>query len=110
MVITVSLFAAFVVFVLVMLRNAETSSDDERIIAVHNSIVRASVSAFAFDGSFPDSLEYLTEHYNLVIDLERFAVHYDSVAGNLLPNIITVDRKTGKQFSSGGFIAHETSW
>jgi hypothetical protein len=91
-VVTIALFAAFAVFVIVMLGNAAATSEEEEIRAVRESIVRAVISCYAFEGFYPNSVDYLIENYNLVIDTERFLVHYNKIAGNLMPTIIVIAR------------------
>jgi hypothetical protein len=94
-VITIVVFAVFAGFVFAMLANADATSQEEEIRVVREAIVRAAVSCYAFEGFYPDSLDYLTEHYSLVIDRERFVVYYSKVADNLVPVIIVSVRGGG---------------
>ncbi|MCL1831528.1 MAG: hypothetical protein FWG45_01300 [Oscillospiraceae bacterium] len=86
--ITAVVFSAVTLFVIVMLNNAATTTDKEAIAALEESIVRATVSCYAFEGVYPDNLDYLIENYNLVIDEERFFVHYEKSMDNIMPIII----------------------
>ena len=91
-VITIAGFALLVMLVIVMLRGASKTSEEEGLQAAQDSIVRAIVSCYAYEGFYPDSIEYLTENYNLTIDKSRYLIHYDKAADNLMPNIIITAR------------------
>jgi hypothetical protein len=87
-VLTLAVFVAFAIFVVVMLGNAAAKSEEEEIRAVEDSIRRAVLSCYAFEGFYPNSIEYLVENYNLVIDDERFVIFYEQIADNLMPVIV----------------------
>jgi FlaG/FlaF family flagellin (archaellin) len=91
-VITVVCFAVFAVFLFTMLNNAVAVSGEEALRIARDSVVRAVVSCYAYEGFYPGSIEYLVEHYNLLIDTDRFSVFYDKLADNLMPNIIVTER------------------
>jgi hypothetical protein len=90
--VTAAVFVAFVVFLVVMLNNASALTGEEALQAVTDSVIRAAVSCFAYEGFYPDSLDYLTENYNLRIDFDRYFVYYSRIAENLMPNIIVTER------------------
>ena len=54
---------------------------------LEDAVRRSAVQCFALEGHFPDSLSYLEEKYGLIIDRNNFAVYYESMGGNLLPQI-----------------------
>lgn len=91
--ISFAVFAALIAFVLVMLANAEETSRAEALAAVEQSIIRAAVSCYAYEGFYPADIEYLEENYNLVINRDRYIVFYDRTGDNLMPNIIVAERR-----------------
>ena len=52
-----------------------------------DAVRRAAVQSYALEGRFPDNISHLQEHYGLIIDKSRFAVYYESMGDNLLPQI-----------------------
>src|SRR5215510_12668816 len=88
LVISIVTFGIIAVFVLVMLNNAMKTSGDEALKTARNSVIRAAVSCYAYEGRYPDSLEYLEENYSLIIDKKRYIVHYEKIADNLMPSVI----------------------
>ncbi|MCL2638848.1 MAG: hypothetical protein FWD48_10830 [Oscillospiraceae bacterium] len=87
LIITLVLFAAIAVFVLAVLSRAAASSEEEALRAVEENIIRAVVSCYAYEGIYPDGVEYLEEHYKLVINRSKYLVFYDKIGDNLMPNI-----------------------
>ena len=41
---------------------------------------------------YPSELEYLTEHYNLRIDEEKYIISYDCFSSNIMPEIYVFER------------------
>jgi len=51
------------------------------------SIRRAAVQCYALEGIYPVNIEYLVDHYGIRPDTDRFIIHYQFIADNLLPDI-----------------------
>jgi hypothetical protein len=57
---------------------------------LEDSVRRSAVQCYAIEGRFPPDLPYLEKNYNLTIDRSRYAVYYESMGANLLPQIRVV--------------------
>ena len=53
---------------------------------------RAAVACYATEGRYPESLEYLVEHYGVQIDSRNFIVSYMPIAENLMPDITVLEK------------------
>ena len=53
---------------------------------------RAAVACYATEGRYPPSLAYLTEHYGVQIDEDRYLVFYEVVAENWMPEITVLEK------------------
>jgi len=73
--------------VVVGLRQAEESSRAEGRRLLEEAILRVAIHSYAVEGYFPQSLEYIVEHYGIHVDSSRFVVHYQVFAQNLLPDV-----------------------
>ncbi len=60
---------------------------------LEDAILRGCAACYAAEGQYPQSLEYLEEHYGLQIDEEHFAVFYEPFGSNLMPNFTVLERK-----------------
>lgn len=79
----------FVLFGINDIRGKMTASGLE---TTEQNLRRAAAACYALEGQYPPSLEYLTENYGLNIDEERYAVHYEAFASNLMPDITVTAR------------------
>ena len=69
-------------------RDYRTASDRQ----LEEAVRRTAVACYGAEGAYPPSVAYMTEHYGLTYDQDRFIVHYDLFASNVMPEI-TVLRK-----------------
>lgn len=81
------LFLAVLFFFLFGVRAMESKSEEESLASLRNAIQRACVQCYAIEGRYPPSVEYLEEHYGIVIDRDRYHVFYDGWASNVMPDI-----------------------
>jgi hypothetical protein len=93
LIITVAGFVLLCAFVIFMLGNVAESSSEEALKAARDNIIRAAVSCYAIEGVYPESLQYLIDNYSLVVDLNRYNVHFERISDNLIPNIIVTHRR-----------------
>lgn len=54
---------------------------------IRQAILDACVQCYALEGSYPPSLEYLEEHYGLILDRERYFFYYEVFASNVMPTV-----------------------
>jgi len=61
------------------------------------SIRRAAVQCYALEGFYPVNIQYLMDHYGILPDhsidrpeRNKFVIHYQFVADNLLPDILVI--------------------
>lgn len=82
------LFFLFLVLVIwIGLENLSTSTQSEQLIATEQVVRRAAVQCYALEGSYPSDLTYLEQHYGLMLNHDRYVVHYQSLGSNLMPQI-----------------------
>lgn len=72
------------------LNQTEKSSRSEGLRILDESLRRAVAACYAVEGSYPDSIDYITEHYGVYIDTSRYSVYYDVFASNMLPEITVI--------------------
>jgi len=86
--------AVFTIAIMLMvvsgLRQTEASNRAESLRILEDSISRAVVVCYAIEGRYPESIEYIEEHYGVFIDRTRFVVHYNIFASNIFPEITVI--------------------
>ena len=91
-IIKIAVFAAILfIFVLITDRIGSLKWREESRI-VYDAVHRAALTCYAVEGAYPDSLDYLKEHYGLKYDEENYFVTYDAFASNMSPDIYVVER------------------
>jgi hypothetical protein len=65
-------------------------ADAQALRMTEESIRRAAVQCYALEGVYPVNIQYLMDHYGIRPDTDRFVVHYEFVADNLLPVILVL--------------------
>jgi hypothetical protein len=74
------------------LRQTEAASRAEGLRILEDSIRRAVVMSYAIEGRYPESLEYVEEHFGIHINRDVFHVHYEIFASNIMPDIMVMER------------------
>lgn len=86
----VCIIAVFLLAVSSMSKNAE----EEQKNSLDTALRRGITQCYAMEGRYPESLDYLKEHYNVAYDEDAFFVAYQPTAANL-PPVITILSKGG---------------
>ncbi len=81
-------FALVLVVTVVLLNQTDSRVQNQQLATLRNALRRASVTCYALEGRYPPTLEYLTEHYGVVVDADKFIVHYDAFGKNIMPDIM----------------------
>ncbi len=87
------LFGGVLAFALTGIRDAVGTADAEGLRIAEESIRRAVLVCYATEGVYPDSYEYLRDHYGLRVDEEKYIIHYEVFASNLMPDITVMERR-----------------
>jgi len=86
------IFAIVLFIVMTGLAEARTASDAEGLRIAEKSVLRAVISCYAAEGKFPPNFEYLVENYGIRINEEKFIVHYNIFAANIMPDVVVLLR------------------
>lgn len=65
---------------------------EERRIRTEEAIQRALNLCYAQEGFYPARLDYLIEHYGIIISSDAYYVYYKTIGSNIRPDV-TVFRK-----------------
>lgn len=98
---SILLFLAVLFFFLFGVRAMESKSEEESLASLRNAIQRACAQCYAIEGRYPPSVEYLEEHYGIVIDRDRYHVFYDGWASNVMPDITVLPAEPDSQEKEG---------
>ncbi len=79
--------AAVLLFFSTALNQLDGGRNEEDRRQLEAALRRGCVACYAVEGTYPESLTYLKEHYGVQVDEKRYTVFYDIFAQNLMPDI-----------------------
>ena len=62
--------------------------------SLENALMRSIAYCYTLEGSYPESLDYLKEHYRLTYNEDLFFVDYRVSGTNILPDVTIIERET----------------
>lgn len=71
---------------------SKTSLSEEKK-NLETAVLKDATQCYALEGSYPQSLSYLKEHYGLTYDSSRLFVSYHAYGSNMLPVINVIALK-----------------
>jgi hypothetical protein len=83
---------AIIAGVIFLMPSFRKSGGRIRSESIENSIKKYAVQCYAAEGSYPPDLEYLEEHYGLILDKENYFYYYDAFSSNFMPKISVYSR------------------
>ncbi len=86
-----ALCAVLLVF-LTAVGNLDRDRSGEGRRRLEESLRRACAACYSVEGVYPPDLQYLTSRYGIQIDEKRYAVYYDAIGMNLMPDITVLER------------------
>ncbi len=88
----VAIFAALIACFVLLVNSITTKGGSQELKVVRDAVKNAALTCYAVEGTYPDGLDYLQDHYNLSYNEERYIVYYEAFASNLMPYIKVVER------------------
>jgi len=87
-----AIFVALIAGFVLLINSLTSTSGEQETQLVYDAVKNATLTCYAVEGTYPESLDYLREHYKLAYNSERFVVEYDAFASNLMPTITVRER------------------
>lgn len=88
----VVIFCLVLMWFLIAVDSTENASRSQQLEAVRHSIEKGITLCYSIEGSYPESLEYLSENYGVHYDTERYIVHYNCFAANIRPTVMVAEK------------------
>jgi hypothetical protein len=64
-----------------------STADSSQIDSLRQAILRSAVHCYAMEGAYPESIDYLKEHYGISWDSSKYIVDYEITGSNLMPDV-----------------------
>ncbi len=89
---SIGLTAAILMILFFGLDQTEKEMEQNEPLRLEESLRRAAADCYSMEGFYPARLDYLIEHYGVLVDEERYHVYYETMGSNIMP-VIEVIRK-----------------
>ncbi len=86
---------AVLVAAVLLVNRIGTAQDSAETDIVRDAVKNAALTCYAVEGAYPDSVEYLREHYHLAYDEDQYLITYDAFASNMIPDIWVTEKGAG---------------
>lgn len=80
----------FLIFMAVFLWGIQSVSfvtEETEMENIEKAVVQSAVFCYGTEGVYPESLDYLKEHYGLHYNEEKYIVDYEIIAKNIRPQV-----------------------
>lgn len=74
-------------FFSVMLNQISSANDVQATAILERSVSRSITECYALEGAYPPDIDYLTKHYGLTYDTDRYFIDYQYIGANLRPDV-----------------------
>ena len=86
------IFLFLIAFLFFGVNQTTGTAETEGRRVLEDAVRRATVQCYALEGMYPPAVSYLEDAYGLVIDSDRYIVHYEVFASHILPTILVIDQ------------------
>jgi hypothetical protein len=78
----------FILFIFVSgVKSISNDGNIKSIESMEEAIMKASITCYALEGSYPPNVDYLSQNYGIILDKDNYFYHYEITGSNLAPYI-----------------------
>lgn len=94
---------SIVVFIIVIglfyygVQSVSSRTDAEQLASLESALQQSITHCYAVEGSYPESLTYLKEHYGISYDEDKYFVDYRPSAANIMPDVTIIEKGGSKR-------------
>ena len=91
-ILAIALFVLFLSFFTSGISKISQETDENQSELLHLAISRGITHCYATEGHYPESLEYLQEHYGITYDTNKYFVDYQVLGKNIFPDVTIIEK------------------
>ena len=80
------------IFLIPLIGDTVAKNADMTQQTMQQAIERALVHCYAIEGSYPPSIEYLSENYGINLQEDRFYYYYEYIGSNIRPIVQVIEK------------------
>lgn len=86
------LFAAVFAWAWTGIGSVSRESARQQKKSLEDALKKDMVHCYAMEGRYPESVQYMEEHYGLTYDKEKYLIDYELVGSNLMPDVMVIEK------------------
>ena len=75
--------------------NTANANSTQNLQVMQSAIHSAIVNCYANEGVYPPNIEYLEDHYGIVINHDKYIVQYELAGSNIMPSVEVLEKGKG---------------
>lgn len=91
-ILAIGVFALVFGLFLAGISSASHKVSSEQTEALEKAVSRSIAHCYASEGRYPESLEYLEEHYGITYDEDKYFIDYQILGQNLFPDVTIIEK------------------
>lgn len=93
LIISIVVFLVILVFFWIGFSSVSSRASKEEKNTLSAAVTRSITHCYAVEGHYPESLDYLKEHYGLTYNEERFFIDYQPLGANIMPDVTIIQKE-----------------
>ena len=94
---TAILFSCLVMFLLFGTSRVQKTAADSQADSLRLAILHSAVHSYAMEGRYPESIDYIRDHYGITWNPDKYLVSYEIIGSNLMPDVNVFQRTNKKK-------------
>lgn len=87
-----SFFIVMLILFLLSINSVSDTTMDKQYDSLTTALEHSIAQCYAIEGSYPESADYLTEHYGLTYNHDTFLIEYTYYGSNIYPDYVVLYR------------------
>lgn len=80
-------FLCLMTFLIWGMSSVSRTTRQEEEKSLKQAVIRSAVHCYAVEGTYPETLDYLENHYGITYDHDKYLVVYEVSGSNLMPDV-----------------------
>ena len=86
-------FVLILSFMVLSLQALQQKTSENEKESLEKAMRRGIMECYALEGHYPSDLNDLIDHYHIIYNKDKYDIHYEIIASNILPNITIIEKE-----------------
>lgn len=95
LILPVLVFCAMLILFWFGFSRTSDANNSQSLQVMHSAIQKSIVNCYAIEGVYPPNVKYLEDHYGIVINHDKYVIHYEMAGSNIMPSVEILEKGKG---------------